>query len=281
MNGMAKLLQGLFYISSLYQGYIAEHHLNIYSSTQLKLPKPKYIVFYNGTRDEPDRQELRLSASFAEEGGAPCIECVALVLNINYGRNRKLMEACKKLHDYSYFVASVREFLQEGLALAEAVDCAVQHCIRENVLREFLEIHRLEVKEMILSEYYEDFHRQMMCEEARAQGLADGTAQGIAKGRAQGIAEGKAQGIAEGKAQGIAEGKAQGIAEGKAQGIAEGQKQAFRQALLQYIDQNWKLSKSLDSKIQAQENSETLQRWLSLAWESESVEELEEKMAQS
>ena len=94
---------------------------------------------------------------------------------------------------------------------------------------------------MILSEYYEDFHRQMMCEEARAQGLADGTAQGI----------------------------------------AEGQKQAFRQALLQYIDQNWKLSKSLDSKIQAQENSETLQRWLSLAWESESVEELEEKMAQS
>ena len=97
MNGMAKLLQGLFYISSLYQGYIAEHHLNIYSSTQLKLPKPKYIVFYNGTRDEPDRQELRLSASFAEEGGAPCIECVALVLNINYGRNRKLMEAVRGL----------------------------------------------------------------------------------------------------------------------------------------------------------------------------------------
>ena len=111
---------------------------------------------------------------------------------------------------------------------------------------------------MILSEYYEDFHRQMMCEEARAQGLADGTAQGIAKGRAQGLAEGKAQGIAEGK--------------------AEGQKQAFRQALLQYIVKNWKLSERLESKIQAQDNLETLQRWLSLAWESASVEELEKKM---
>lgn len=59
-------LRGMIYISMLYQGYIEQNHLDIYSSTLLKLPTPKYIVFYNGTKDEPDRRELRLSDSFVK-----------------------------------------------------------------------------------------------------------------------------------------------------------------------------------------------------------------------
>ena len=43
-------LRGLIYISMLYQGYIEQNNLDIYSSTQLKLPAPKYLVFYNGTK---------------------------------------------------------------------------------------------------------------------------------------------------------------------------------------------------------------------------------------
>ena len=46
-------LRGLIYISMLYQGYIEQNNLDIYSSTLLKLPTPKYLVFYNGTKAEP------------------------------------------------------------------------------------------------------------------------------------------------------------------------------------------------------------------------------------
>ena len=47
-------LRGLFYFSDVYQGYIAEHELNIYGTKRIDLPSPNYIVFYNGTADEPD-----------------------------------------------------------------------------------------------------------------------------------------------------------------------------------------------------------------------------------
>ena len=97
-------LRGLFYISSLYQGHIKSNDLDLYSSVLLKLPTPRYIVFYNGTKDEPDRTRLQLSDSFIKKDGEPYVECTALMLTINYGHNRELMTACRELYEYAYFV---------------------------------------------------------------------------------------------------------------------------------------------------------------------------------
>lgn len=38
-------LRGLFYFAKLYQGYVAEHELNVYLKSRIKLPTPRYIVF--------------------------------------------------------------------------------------------------------------------------------------------------------------------------------------------------------------------------------------------
>ena len=46
-------------------------------------------------KDMPDRVELRLSDCFEKperEEGEPCLECKALILNINVGRNREAKE---------------------------------------------------------------------------------------------------------------------------------------------------------------------------------------------
>ena len=91
-------LRGLLYITMLYQGFIEQNHLDIYSSSLLKLPVPRYIVFYNVTSDEPYEQELRLSDSFVKQDNQSCLECRATVLNINYGRSKELLEACRKLY---------------------------------------------------------------------------------------------------------------------------------------------------------------------------------------
>ena len=43
------------------KAYVEEKGYNIYSSKQIDLPVPKYIIFYNGLEESPDREELRLS----------------------------------------------------------------------------------------------------------------------------------------------------------------------------------------------------------------------------
>ena len=79
-------LRGLFYFAKLYETYVAENALDIYSSALQKIPTPQYIVFYNGEEKEEDERTLKLSDAFMKEGG--CLECEVRLLNINYGHNK-------------------------------------------------------------------------------------------------------------------------------------------------------------------------------------------------
>ena len=46
-------------------------------------------------KKEPERQELKLSDLFIEDKGEmnPALECTAVVLNINLGKNRELWKS--------------------------------------------------------------------------------------------------------------------------------------------------------------------------------------------
>ena len=147
-------LRGLFYFSRVYEGYIAEHQLNIYSRKLLRLPAPNYIVFYNGTQEEGDSRILRLSDSFIKrDGEEACLECTATMLNINYGHNQKLMASCRELYEYSYLIEHIRIGLRSDCSLPEAISQAVETCIQNGILRDFLLRHRAEVTTMILEEF--------------------------------------------------------------------------------------------------------------------------------
>lgn len=37
------------------------------------------------------------------------IEVVVLMININYGKNKELLEKCKPLDEYSWFVAEIKK----------------------------------------------------------------------------------------------------------------------------------------------------------------------------
>ena len=92
-----------------------------------------------------------------------------MILNINYGQNQELMDACRKLYEYSYFVEKVREYLNEGLTLNAAIDSGIQECIRSDILKPFLLKHRGEVKQVILTEYNEELHAKTLIEEGRRE----------------------------------------------------------------------------------------------------------------
>lgn len=180
-------LRGLFYFAKLYQGYIAEHEMNIYATSLVQLPIPRYVVLYNGSEKSKDYTELRLSDAFPTiPGENPCLECVATIININYGHNQELMKNCHELYEYAYLVEEVRKGTRSGLSLADSIDQAVETCIEHNVLKEFLLRHRAEVKNTMLEELYsvERYERLL-----RQEGYRKGKAEGLAEGRAAEIVQ--------------------------------------------------------------------------------------------
>ena len=172
-------LRGLFYFSKLYQKMI-KNKQDLYSGKIIKLPYPQFIVFYNGTKAEPERQELRLSEAFPDwcEKENAFLECRAVVLNINLGYNKKVMEKCKKLKEYAEFIAKIRDYLDEGYRIREAVDMAVDECIRNGILEQILRDNREEVCSMILTEYDEQAHieneKEIAFEDGRKAGIEEG-----------------------------------------------------------------------------------------------------------
>ena len=244
-------LRGLIYISMLYQGYIEQNNLDIYSSTQLTLPAPKYLVFYNGTKAEPDRQELRLSDSFVKREEQPDLECRAVVLNINYGHNKKLMEACRNLYEYSRFVETIRGYLNTGMKLGAAMDQSIEDCIRSDILKEFLLKHRGEVKQVILTEYNQERHAKTLLEEGRKQGREE-NAKLLQKER-----------------------------EENARLLQKAQEQyakSIRQLLLQVLELKGLATEPVVRRIQEEQDLELLQLWTSFAGDSDSAEELEKRI---
>ena len=168
-------LRGVFYFSRLYEGYVADNNLMIYHEKRVRLPNPKYIVFYNGTKNQPDSMELRLSDCFENtDNEAPCLECTATMLNINYGHNQELMKHCRRLEEYSLFVQCVREYIQSEPSVEDALEKAIDTCINQDVLADFLKKHRAEVTNMILTTYDKDLYEKTLKEDAREEGLESG-----------------------------------------------------------------------------------------------------------
>lgn len=162
-------LRGLLYLAKMYESYIETHNLNRYQKKLIKLPFPRFIVFYNGEDDIEEEMYLRLSDAFDSHGEEPAVECVAKFVNINYGRNQELMASCKRLHDYSYFVACVRDYLAKGFREKEAVVCATDECIKKGILEDVLRKHQTEVVDMFLTTFDKKMYLEALREEVREE----------------------------------------------------------------------------------------------------------------
>ena len=140
----------LLYAAKLYEKYIAGSDYYPYSSVLQPAPRPKCVCFYNGTGNQPERKILRLSEAFGSEGD---IEVVVTMLNINYGKNRELMEACEPLSEYAWLVETIRTNQHTMRNLEAAIDTAIDEMPDEFVIKRFLLQNKAEVKGMFLTEY--------------------------------------------------------------------------------------------------------------------------------
>ena len=166
-------LRGLIYFAQQYNIYTEKRKLNLFSSTLQKIPTPRYIVFYNGLKNEPDRKVLKLSEAFQTEGG--CLECEAVVLNINYGQNRELMEKCRRLEEYAIFIATVRKYAaDENIQLGAAITFAIDECMKEGILLDILTEERAEVYMYILESFDKELYERDLKQDAYEDGIKAG-----------------------------------------------------------------------------------------------------------
>ncbi len=174
-------LRDLFYVADMYSALLKENRL--LASTLVRIPAPRFVVFYSGADEAPESEELRLSDAFFTAEDDPQLELKVKVLNINVGNNETLMERCTTLKDYMAFVTKVRKYAKT-MSLTEAVNKAVDECIREGILVEFLKRNRNEVVKMSIYEYDEEADRRCIREDGIAEGWKKGEASGKAKGKA-------------------------------------------------------------------------------------------------
>ena len=140
-----------------------------------QIPTPEFYVFYNGEEQYPIQAELRLSDAFAVKSAKPCLELVVKVININYNKDNKLLEACKPLEEYTLFVEAVRRHTK--LDRENGFKNAIKECIQNDILRDYLERKSREVMNMLIAEYDYDTDIAVQREEERKTAFADGSRQ--------------------------------------------------------------------------------------------------------
>lgn len=172
-------LRFLFYLSDILSGMTAD--ANLYGTKKVQIPAPRFVVFYNGEEEQPDRQILKLSELYAVKEEVPKLEMEILMLNVNQGHNPELMEACHTLWEYAEYTGRVRKYAKDQ-PIAEAVERAITECIREGVLKEFLEKNRREAKNVSIYEYDQEKHIRQEREEAWEAGREAGEKAGVRKG---------------------------------------------------------------------------------------------------
>lgn len=167
-------LRCLEYVTRLYEHI--QNPRDRYSRALKKIPAPVFYVFYNGRENIPAQKILRLSDSFIMQPETPTLELVVKLININYDKDSQILKSCKPLGQYSRFVEAVRRHI--AVDKEHGFENAIRECIKNDILREYLQRKSREVINMLVVEYDYDTDIAVQREESLMLGIQQGEARG-------------------------------------------------------------------------------------------------------
>lgn len=176
-------LRDLIYVANLLADIVKGD--NLFGEKLVQIPEPRFVTFYNGTAERPSVEVLRLSDAYMKRTDQPQLELCCTVINMNSGHNAGFMAKCRILREYMVFVEKVR-LCRKTMRLEDALEQAIDECINEHILEDFLRKQRAEVISMSVLEF--DLEKQLMF--ARKEGEEAGIQTGIQTGKQLGIVEG-------------------------------------------------------------------------------------------
>lgn len=165
-------LRMFLYLAREYEKLVQEETL--YKRRRVMIPTPELYVLYNGTEPCAEEMELRLSDAFLVPIDAQDIELKVKLININYQPHKVILERSEILHDYSFLIYEIRKQLKAGKTRDEAIKDAIQYCIEQGVLKEYLKEKSSEVYNMFLMEYDAEKAKKVFLEEGREEGREEG-----------------------------------------------------------------------------------------------------------
>ena len=166
----------LLYVAREYEKMIPQR--DRYRSRLIEIPKPNFVMFYNGVRNYPDEQVLKLSSAYREDGRNnvhPELDLSVRVININTEKKHPILKKCDILREYSEFVERVRTYKGSK----NAVEKAVKECIQKGILKDYLTRKSSEVINMLLDEYDYETDIEVQREEAKEEGREEGREEGL------------------------------------------------------------------------------------------------------
>ena len=141
---------------AIYYGRTMEKLINpkaLYKASLIQIPTPEFFVFYNGKENFPAEKTLKLSDAYLEQSDSPMLELTVKVININLPVNHPILQKCRPLYEYSWFIQKIREYQEVGMILSEAITHAMGDCEKEGILAEFLRENGSEAVNMLFTEF--------------------------------------------------------------------------------------------------------------------------------
>ena len=185
-------LRDLLYVSTLFKRMIDSKLL--YRERTLMLPRPEFIVLYNGTTDIPEYQELRLSDAYLgelQEGEEDALQLVVKVYNINSKKNAEILKKCETLKQYSRFVDIMRSYQKTDQLTNEKMVEIMERCQRDGILTDFFREYGTELIEMLFKELTREEDLEISRLDGYDAGLKEGEKSGFCKGEKSGFTKGE------------------------------------------------------------------------------------------
>jgi hypothetical protein len=210
----------LEYVTEIYKRRVKNR--DVYGTAQIQLPRPVFVVLYNGTSKTPAKELQRLSdlysrplPALSDVGG---LELEATVINVNDRSNKSLVKTCKLFHEYCIFVDKLRRY-RKTMGFDDAFNRAVDECVARGILKAFLQKHRKELSTMLLEEWNWDMALKVAKEENFEKGMEKGLKKGLGLGVKKGLEKGMGLGVKKGLKKGLGLGVKKGVEKGIGLGV--------------------------------------------------------------
>ncbi len=146
----------------------------LYRRKQILVPTPEFYVFYNGNEIFPAEKTMSLSDAYLDKTVTPMLELNVKVININLPVNHEILEKCKPLYEYSWFIQRIKEYLASGKDRDTAIIQAVEDCECEGIMVDFVREYGAEAINMLFTQFNMDDALEVSYEEGFEDGRTEG-----------------------------------------------------------------------------------------------------------
>lgn len=147
---------------------------SIYLRTPKKILTPEFYVLYNGRDMKKMPEYLKLSDLFVGKAPENSVELVVKVVNICYNEEEEIFRKSRTLYEYSRFVATAYKHSARTSSPEEAMRLAVEECLREGILVEYLQKQGVDDLSLLSREITMEEYGEMCKQEGLLEGKRDG-----------------------------------------------------------------------------------------------------------